>query len=117
MRKSGGRYAIPYTDMPSRFNHSIYFYCYGSESRKIRVYLHRTYILETQIDTIQVNIYILRFWKIKTIDKMCIIQRKWPGGIVRKTYVLKSKKAAMQISANRPFQMKEMACAKALRQE
>lgn len=33
-------------------------------------------------------------------------QRKWPGGIVRVIYVLKSKKAAMQISAKRPFQKK-----------
>lgn len=48
---------------------------------------------------------------------MCMIQRKWPGSVVRKTYVLKSKKVAMQISVKRPFQIKEIACAKALKQE
>lgn len=36
-----------------------------------------------------------------------MIQRKWPGGTVRVIYVLKSKKAAMQIFAKRPFQKKK----------
>lgn len=48
--------------------------------------------------------------------KICVTQRKWPKGMVRGMYALKSEEADMQISARRLFQIKEIACAEILRQ-
>lgn len=49
--------------------------------------------------------------------KILVIDRKWHEGVVRGTYILKCKEAAMHNQQKRPFSIKEMACAKALRQK
>lgn len=49
--------------------------------------------------------------------KMLVMERKWPEGVVRGTSILKCKEAAMHNQQKRPFSIKEMACAKALRQD
>lgn len=61
MRRSGGRCAIPYTDMPTKFMiHSFTQYTFNDtvvNKDRPRLCFHRTYNLDAEIDAKKVDTY------------------------------------------------------------